>query len=68
MKQAQSVPRHNYIKKLQRMWESGALPHEAGYHQLTIEHDNWCAIFEDRHCDCNPEIRLKFSLGGHADT
>ena len=29
--------------------------------------DDWCAIFEGKRCDCDPDIKLKFSLGGYAD-
>jgi hypothetical protein len=64
MTQAQNIPQHNYIRKIEQLWRTGALPRSAGYHQLTVDHDNWCGIFDGRHCNCEPDIALKFSLTG----
>jgi hypothetical protein len=40
-------------------------PRTAGYHQITVYHDDECGIFEGRRCDCDPDIKLRFSLDGH---
>ena len=65
MKQA-SVPQHNYLTKIHQMWQIGALPREVGYHQVSVYHDDWCGIFQGQRCNCDPDIKLKFSLAGHA--
>jgi len=49
------------------MWATGALPRTAGYHQITVWHDDDCGIFVGKRCDCNPDIKLRFSLDGHAN-
>ena len=68
MKQGTNVPQpHNYVTKIQQMWEAGTLPREAGYYQVTVEHDDWCGIFQERRCNCDPDIKLKFSLSGHTN-
>jgi hypothetical protein len=67
MKHDASHPQHNYVIKMQRMWETGALPRDAGYHQLSVSHDEWCGIFMGKRCHCDPDIQLKFSLPGHGD-
>jgi hypothetical protein len=54
----------NYVTKLHRFYQTGVLPCEVGLSQLTIAHDNWCGIFQKKRCDCDPDIRLKFSLAG----
>jgi len=58
---------HNYVRKINEMWETGALPREAGYHQIAVYHDDWCNVFQGKRCDCDPDISLKWSLPGHAD-
>jgi hypothetical protein len=50
-------PRHNYIKKLNRLIAEGKLaPGDVARNKLTIEHDEWCPIDDDGICDCDPEI------------
>jgi hypothetical protein len=66
MKQDTNVPPHNYLAKIRRMWVAGALPRTAGYHQITVYHDDDCGIFTGKRCDCDPDIKLRFSLSGHA--
>ncbi len=44
-KEVASLPHHNYLTKIQRIWASGQLPRSAGYHQLSGEHDDWCGIY-----------------------
>ena len=67
MKQEASLPQHNYLAKIEAMWQTGALPREVGLHQISVAHDDWCGIFEGKRCCCDPDIQLKFSLAGHAD-
>jgi hypothetical protein len=61
-KQEASLP--NYVTKIHQMWQTGALPRTAGYHQFTVWHDDDCGIFAGKRCDCDPDITLKFSLDG----
>lgn len=28
-----------------------------GVHHVTVEHDDWCAIFQGQPCNCNPDIK-----------
>jgi hypothetical protein len=55
------VPQHNYLRKLQFMWRSGAIPRTVGLHQVSVAHDDWCGIFEGARCNCDPDIALKWS-------
>jgi hypothetical protein len=64
MKRTQHPPQHNYIAKIHAMWRTGALPREIGLHMLDVAHDDWCAMFEGKRCDCDPDISLKYSLTG----
>ena len=45
MQQGQKRAQHHDLTTIQQMWVSGALPREVGYHHLTGEQDDWCAIF-----------------------
>jgi hypothetical protein len=66
-KRGTQIPQSNYVRKLHYLRRIGALPREAGYHQVSVYHDDWCGILQERPCDCNPDIKLKFSLSGHAN-
>jgi len=44
------------------MAKTGALPRTVGVHQITVDHDEWCGLFEGQRCNCEPEIRLRWSL------
>jgi hypothetical protein len=57
-KRATPAPQHNYLRKLRYLMRVGALPHTVGLHQLTVYHDDWCGIYQDKRCSCNPDIRL----------
>jgi hypothetical protein len=46
MKPAKSVPQHNYLRKMAFMAKTGALPRTVGVHQITVDHDEWCGLFE----------------------
>jgi hypothetical protein len=52
----------NYVKKIRYLARIGAIPRDAGLHKLDILHDSWCAIFKDKRCDCDPDVRVKASL------
>ena len=49
----------NYIRKIQYLVKVGAIPVDAGVNHLDVLHDNWCAIFKGKPCNCNPEVHLK---------
>jgi hypothetical protein len=55
------TPHHNYVRKLHYLWRIGAIPRTVGLHQVRVYHDNWCGIYKDQRCDCNPDIRLAWS-------
>ena len=55
---------HNDLTKMYAMWESGALPRAAGFHQISIYHDDDCGIFEGQRCHCDPAICLKATVPG----
>jgi hypothetical protein len=61
MKRTKKVPQHNYVRKIQDMWQTGALPREAGYHQVSVAHDDWYGIFQGKRCHCDPDIALQWS-------
>jgi hypothetical protein len=49
---------HESEKKIQRLLQSGAIPHHRrGYHrEITARHQPGCAIFQGRRCQCDAEI------------
>jgi hypothetical protein len=61
MKRPKSAQQPNYIRKLHYLWRIGVIPREAGLHHVTVEHDDWCGIFEGTRCNCDPEITMKWS-------
>jgi hypothetical protein len=52
---------HNYIVKMRRMYQIGALPTDLGMHQLLVFHDDWCGIHRQKRCNCDPDIRPGWS-------
>lgn len=47
--------KHNYYKKLMSLVRKEKIG--AGeIHDVDIVHDDWCAIFSGRYCNCNPDI------------
>jgi hypothetical protein len=48
----------NYLKKLAKLQVS--LPPGRVSHAV-IRHDQWCAVYQGRACDCDPDVSL------HAD-
>jgi hypothetical protein len=59
------ILQHNYVTKIQQMWATGALPREVGVHQVSVYHDDWCGVWQQQRCNCDPDIRLKCSVAGH---
>jgi hypothetical protein len=50
--------KHNYMKKLMELYRQGKVP-QAGQPMMTdVCHDDWCAIYRGRYCNCDPEIRF----------
>ena len=58
------VPQANYIKKLHYLHALGAIPRAVGLHLITVAHDDWCGVFQERRCNCDPDIRLKATVPG----
>ena len=54
----------NYMRKLKYLYALGALPH-GQVHMVTIEHDGWCAHFQGQPCNCNPDVKLRYSVSGN---
>lgn len=50
-------PVHNYQIKLEQMIAQGAIP-AVGHTGVNVFHDDWCAVFRDGRCDCDPDIEL----------
>jgi hypothetical protein len=50
-------PLPNYVPKLVALWQQGRIAVGRLSH-VEIAHDDGCAIFEGRCCDCDPEVRL----------
>jgi hypothetical protein len=68
-KRADKRPDHNYRRKLRYLMRVGALPHAVGLHHITVYHDAWCGIYQDKHCNglghmtvdtCGKKFRLTF--------
>lgn len=60
---ARNIPQlPNYVRKLRYLHRIGALPREVGLHMVEVYHDDWCGIYKDQRCQCDPDIRLKCSL------
>jgi hypothetical protein len=52
---------HNYVRKLRYLIRTGAIPRMVGYHPLQVDHDDWCNIWQQRFCNCNPDSSLRWS-------
>jgi len=51
----------NYLRKLRYLYACGALP-PGSLHMIDILHDGWCAHYQGHPCNCNPDVRLKYSV------
>ena len=64
MKQMKKIPQPNYVRKLHDLWHIGALPRDVGVHLIDIHHDAWCAMWQGKRCNGDPEITLKATVPG----
>jgi hypothetical protein len=48
----------NYLPKLLALGSPGVLERGAVY-CATVAHDDWCAIYKDRPCNCDPDITVQ---------
>jgi len=46
----------NYLKKISATAQQLQLA--PGLHIVQVLHDDWCAIWRDGECNCEPEVRL----------
>ncbi len=58
--------RHNYMKKLVRLHESGALPEGVSF--LEVRHDDGCPALgkPTGYCTCDPDLLVDGRLAGEA--
>jgi hypothetical protein len=49
---------HNYRKKLNEMIATGQIVLN-GVMDIDIKHDNWCAAYQGRECNCDPDITVR---------
>jgi hypothetical protein len=61
-----SLPQHNYVRKLRYLMATGALPRDVGMQHVRIYHDDWCGVWQEKRCNCDPDIRLKWSVADAA--
>ena len=59
-----TVPQPNYVRKLRYLYRIGAIPASVGVHMVSIYHDDWCGIYQNKPCNCDPDIKLKASVPG----
>jgi hypothetical protein len=52
-----AMRQHNYVLKIERLYREGKIPTRV-LSELFIYHDDPCGIFQGRHCDCDPDIRV----------
>jgi hypothetical protein len=46
------------MKKLERLIREGKFP-DVGLEMIEVYHDDWCAIYRGRFCNCYPDIRIR---------
>ena len=45
----------NYITKLDRLIQEGTIS-VGGLQHIQVKHDNWCAVYKGKDCNCDPDI------------
>jgi hypothetical protein len=65
MKRPKAPREPNYLTKLRYLWRIGALPRTVGVQMVEVYHDGWCGIYQEKRCNCNPDIRLKAAVLGN---
>ena len=56
--------KHNYYKKLMKLYELGKIP-TTSLAEVDIYHDDWCGINMGDYCNCDPDIALRPQLSGN---
>ncbi len=46
----------HYLEKIEAIARQQQL--SPGLHNVQVLHDDWCSIWRDGECDCEPEVRL----------
>lgn len=64
MKRPKPSWQHNYIRKLHYLFRIGAIPPPVDLHLVSVFHDDWCGIYQEKRCNCEPDIRLNASVPG----
>ena len=49
---------HNYKKLIAGMIVRGQVPSTPGVYSAEVYHDDWCAVFCGRVCNCDPVVVL----------
>lgn len=57
---------HNYIKKIDDLASSGAWSAIQLQH-VRVLHDDWCAVYRESDCDCDPDIKMMCAICGTND-
>jgi hypothetical protein len=58
---------HSHVKKLRKLMAQGKIPMKAGtVSQVHVAHDDWCRIFKGQRCNCDPDIRVSWTLATHS--
>jgi hypothetical protein len=57
--------KHNYYKKLKKLFDQGKIPTMSAQ-LVEIYHDDWCAIYRGKYCNCDPDIKLRNLSPGDA--
>ncbi len=47
-----------YMEKVLKIAEEIVDPDNPQVHHVGIVHDDWCAIFKGKACNCNPDVRI----------
>ena len=50
--------KHNYLKKLMKLYEQGKIP-STSLTVVDIYHDDWCGVYQGEYCNCDPDIQLR---------
>jgi len=56
------IVKDNYLRKILYLQRIGALPKSVGVHLFDVYHDAPCGIFEGKRCNCDPFVKLAFSM------
>lgn len=52
------ITQHNYYQK----WLAAKATIDSskpGIKHIDITHDDWCAIFKGKYCNCNPDVKVR---------